>query len=48
MNLTLFLDYYLTIPHNDFSHLLSFTTKEIKDIIYVDKGDLVPDKVYDK
>jgi hypothetical protein len=45
---TLFLDYYLTLPPNEFSPLLSFSKKETKDLPEESIGDLIPDKMYDK
>ena len=45
---TIFLDYYLTIPPNDFSPLLSFTQKETKDRPKEAIDDLIPDKIYSK
>jgi hypothetical protein len=43
-----FLDYYSTIPPNDFSPLLSFTQKERKDRPKAAIDDLIPDKIYSK
>ncbi|MBK7427333.1 MAG: DinB family protein [Saprospiraceae bacterium] len=44
----IFLDYYLTIPQNDFSQFLPFTFKE-KDVRPKEAiDDLVPDKIYSK
>ena len=45
---TIFLDYYLTIPPNDFSPLLAFTQKEQKDKPKEAIDDLIPDKIYSK
>jgi hypothetical protein len=45
---TIFLDYYSTIPPNDFSPRLSFTQKELKDRPKEAIDDLIPDKIYSK
>lgn len=45
---TIFLDYYLTIPPEDFSPLLSFTQKEPEDRPKEAVDDLIPDKIYSK
>jgi len=44
----IFLDYYLTVPPNDFSPLLSFTQKEPADRPKEAIDDLIPDKIYSK
>jgi hypothetical protein len=44
----IFLDYYLTIPPSDFSPMLSFTQKEVKDRPVEAIDDLIPDKIYGK
>lgn len=44
----LFLDYYLTIPPNEFEPQLSFTQKETIDLPAEAIGDLIPDRMYDK
>ena len=45
---TIFLDYYLTIPPNGFSPMLSFTQKEPADRPNEAIDDLIPDKIYNK
>lgn len=45
---TIFLDYYLTIPPEDFSPLLSFTQKEPEERPKEAIDDLIPDKMYSK
>ena len=44
----LFLDYYLTIPHQNFSSPLPFTLAESDDAIGDAIDDLIPDRVYSK
>jgi hypothetical protein len=43
---TIFLDYYLTIPPSNFSPMLSFTQKDVKDRPVEAIDDLIPDKIY--
>lgn len=45
---TIFLDYYLTIPPNDFLPLLAFTQKKLKDRPKESIDDLIPNKIYGK
>ena len=45
---TIFLDYYSTVPPQNFSPLLSFTQKEPKQRPKEAVDDLVPDKTYSK
>lgn len=45
---TIFLDYYLTIPPEDFSPQLSFTQKALEDRPKEAIDDLIPDKIYSK
>ena len=44
----IFLDYYLTIPPDDFLPMLSFTQREAKERPVEAIDDLIPDKIYDK
>ncbi|PHN06998.1 hypothetical protein CRP01_08540 [Flavilitoribacter nigricans DSM 23189 = NBRC 102662] len=44
----IFLDYYLTIPPEDFSPLLAFTSKVPEDRPAEAIDDLIPDRIYSK
>ncbi|MEO8665869.1 MAG: DinB family protein [Ignavibacteria bacterium] len=43
-----FLDYYLTIPHKNFSTPLSFTIREPSEIPEEAVDDIIPDRIYSK